>query len=67
MPNKEIQELKQELERLNKFYNDELKRKDKMIDELRKDNEIILRTAMKQSEKINNLTEKLKKALKLKK
>ncbi|MBW2981723.1 hypothetical protein KY343_02475 [Candidatus Woesearchaeota archaeon] len=53
--------LEKELGKLKKFYEEELKRKDKIIDELRKSNSLILKSALKESEKLTHLTEKFKK------
>lgn len=48
-----------EIERIKKQYAEELKRKDKMIDELKEQNAAIMKSALKQSEKITELTDKL--------
>lgn len=53
-----------EKEKLQKWYKKELKRKDKEIKELKEKNKILFKTSLKKSEKITDLTEKLKKALK---
>ena len=58
---------KEELKRLKKYYGEELKRKDKMIEDIREQNMLLLKASLKGSEKIDKLTEKLKKALGLKK
>lgn len=50
-----------ELKKLKKYYEDELKRRDRQIDELREQNKMIMAAALKQSKKINELTERLKK------
>ena len=52
---------------LKKWYNQELKRRDELIDKLKKENELIFKSALKQSEKIVKLTEKLEQSLKSKK
>ena len=54
------EELKKEIEKLKKIYAEELKRKDKIIEELTEQNTLIMKSALKQSEKINDLTERLK-------
>ena len=56
-----------ELKKLKKFYEEELKRKDKLIEELRESNALILKSALKQSEKLTQLTEKFKKLVEKKK
>jgi len=48
-------------EELEKAYAAQLKRRDSEIDELRKHNEILARTAMKQSEKLIEMQELLSK------
>jgi hypothetical protein len=60
---KEIIDLKQEIKRMKKIYADELKRKDGMIEELRSQNDVIFKSAIKSSEKINDLTHELEKAM----
>ena len=55
---------KEELKKLKKWYDEELKRKDKLIDELKEQNTVLMRASLKSSEKIAGLTEKLKKAIK---
>ncbi len=52
---------------LKKWYKEELKRKDELIDKLKKENELIFKSALKQSENIAKITEKLEQALKSKK
>lgn len=59
-------ELKKEIEKLKKIYAEELKRKDTLIDELKEQNTLIMKSALKQSEKMNDLAERLK-ATKIKK
>jgi hypothetical protein len=59
MPTKE--ELENELKKLKKYYHEELKRKDKLIEELREQNTLIMKSAMKQSEKLTHLSEKFRK------
>lgn len=54
---------KQELKRLKKYYSEELKRKDKLIQELKEQNILVMKSALKQSKKIAELTEKLKKTI----
>ncbi|MBD3248962.1 hypothetical protein GF336_02855 [Candidatus Woesearchaeota archaeon] len=58
--------IKEKLERLEKYYGEELKRKDKLIEELRRENQVLFKSAMKSSDKIKNLTEKLEEAVKKK-
>ncbi len=52
---------KEQFEKLKKYYAEELKRKDKLIEELKEQNTLIMKSAMKQSEKLTHLSEKLKK------
>ncbi len=59
-------EIKEELEKLKKYYAEELKRKDRIIEELREQNSLIMKSALKQSEKLIYLSDKLKKFLKKK-
>ncbi len=47
----EAQRLREEIARLRKIYGEELKRKDVLIEELRKSNELLLRNAILQAEK----------------
>ena len=61
------EELEQELKRLNEFYHEELRRKDKLIEELRESNTLLLKASLKSSEKINDLSDALKKSLRDKK
>jgi len=56
-------ELKKEAEKLKKWYAEELKRRDKIIDELREQNTVLMKASLKSSEKIAKLTENLKKAI----
>jgi len=64
---KSKEQLESELKRLKKFYEEALKRKDKLIEELRESNNLILKSALKQSEKLTHLTEKFKKLVEKKK
>ncbi|MBW2978391.1 hypothetical protein KY331_06100 [Candidatus Woesearchaeota archaeon] len=64
---KSKEELEQELKRLKEFYHTELHRKDKLIDELRESHDLLMKASMHSSEKINKLSEALKKSLKEKK
>ena len=57
------EELEQELKRLNEFYHEELRRKDSLIEELRESNTLLLKASLKSSEKINDLSDALKKSL----
>ena len=59
-------ELKAKIKHIEKAYGAELKRKDKIIEELREQNELIFKTALKSSDKIDNLSKKLVKAMKKK-
>ncbi len=51
-------------EKLKKWYEEELKRKDKMIEELKEQNTVLMKASLNSSKKIAELTERLKKALK---
>ena len=57
---------KDKIERLEKTFEEQLKRKDNEIEQLRKDNTAIFKASMKQEEKIEQLQAALKKALKQK-
>ena len=52
------EELERELKKLKEIYDRELKRKDKLIDELKQQNSLIMKSALKESEKLTFLTEK---------
>ena len=52
------------LEELEKVYAEELKRKDKLIDDLRQQNKVLMKTALKQSEKNIELQQKIEKVMK---
>ncbi len=60
----EKETVKEKLERLERYYDEELKRKDKLIGELRRENEVLFKSAMKSSDKIKDLTEKLEETIK---
>jgi predicted ATP-dependent protease len=60
MESKTKESLEKELKKLKKFYEEELKRKDKIIDELKESNSLILKSALKQSERLTHLTERFK-------
>lgn len=66
MTDENIKKLKDEIERLEKTYAEELKRKDKIIDELQSQNEVMFKAALKSSTKIDDLLGKLEKAMKKK-
>jgi hypothetical protein len=61
------EELERELKKLKEIYDRELKRKDKLIDELKQQNSLIMKSALKESEKLTFLTEKFKKLVEKKK
>ena len=50
---------KKELKEMQEYYINEIERKDKIIGDLKQANEILLRTALKQSEKAAHFSEKL--------
>ncbi len=54
---------KEEIKRLEKNYEQELKRKDKIIEELKKENLVILSSALKRSDKLTLMQEKMKKLM----
>ena len=62
-----MESLKQKIKRLEETYAEELKRKDKTIEELKEENIVIMKTALNQSKKIDELTQKLEKAINPKK
>lgn len=64
MAEDEIKKLKDEIDRLEKTFADEIERKNNMIDELREQNSAMFKAAVKSSEKIEDLTKKLEEALK---
>lgn len=55
---------KEELKKLKKWYEEELKRRDQLIDQLKQENTILMKASLKSSGRIAELTEKLKKAIK---
>lgn len=56
-------DLKEKIKLLEKYFSEELKRKDKIIEDLREQNIVIIRSALKESKKIDKLTQALKKAV----
>jgi len=57
---------KDEIKKLKEYYELELKRRDQQIEELKKNNEILFKSALKSSQRSEEFREKLEKALKLK-
>ena len=53
-----------ETKKLQKWYEEELKRRDKVIDELKEKNIILMKASLNSSKKIAELTERLKKKIK---
>ena len=53
---------KAELKKIKKWYAEELKRRDKEIEELKKQNVVLMKASLKSAGKIAELTEKVKKA-----
>ena len=53
-----------ELKKLKKWYAEELKRKDTLIEELKQQNTILMKASLNSSRKITELTEKIKKSIK---
>jgi len=52
-----------DIKKLEEWYKEELARRDKEIDQLREDNAVLMKASLKSSEKIAELTEKLKKSV----
>lgn len=50
---------KEELEKAKKHYEEELKRRDTLIDELREENKLLIKTSLKQSERVDTMAKKL--------
>ena len=57
---KSKEELEKEFKKLKDIYDRELKRKDKIIAELKEMNSLIMKSALKESEKLTHLTDKFK-------
>ena len=57
---KSREELEKEFKRIKSVYEEELKRKDKIIAELKEMNSLIMKSALKESEKLTRLTDKFK-------
>ena len=53
-----------EEEKLKKWYGEELERRDKQIEDLKEENLLLLRSSLNHSKKIDELSEKLRKAIK---
>ncbi len=53
-----------EIEKLKKWYEEELKRKDTALDELKEQNTVLIKASLNTSKKIADLTERLKKVIK---
>jgi hypothetical protein len=60
----EVEELKMEVKRLQDAYAEELKRKDKIIEELKEQNAVLFKSALKTSTRVDDLLGKLQKAMK---
>lgn len=54
---------KEELKRIEKYYEQEIKRKDKIIEDLKKENLLTLGSALKRSETLTVIEEKMKKMM----
>ncbi|MBR9691553.1 hypothetical protein GOV06_02105 [Candidatus Woesearchaeota archaeon] len=54
---------KPEIEKLKRWYEEELARKDKVIDELKHQNTMLMKASIKGSGKLAEITEKLKRAV----
>ncbi|MBN1385703.1 hypothetical protein JW968_01870 [Candidatus Woesearchaeota archaeon] len=55
---------KEDYDKLERIFHDELKRKDEMIEALRKDSHLTMHTAIRQADKNQEIIERLNKALK---
>lgn len=53
-----------EILKIEKIYEKELKRKDKLIEELRKENELLMKSALKGADKLEDMKLKLNKKIK---
>ncbi|MBN1155995.1 hypothetical protein JXA85_00120 [Candidatus Woesearchaeota archaeon] len=56
----------EDIDRIRTAFSEQLKRKDEEIERLKKENRVLIATALKQSEKNKELLEKLEKAAKIK-
>ena len=56
-----IKELKEKIKMMEVAYKEELERKDKIISELREQNAVIMKSALKQSVKIDEMQKRLEK------
>ena len=56
--------MSKETEKLKRWYEEELKRKDKIIEDLKEQNTVVMKASLNSSKKLAELTEKLKKAVK---
>jgi len=63
----ENEENNSEIEKLKKYYEEELARKDEEIKEVRDESSVIMKSALKQSAKLNELTEEMQKILEINK
>jgi hypothetical protein len=54
---------KKEFEKLKKWYEDQLSQKDKIIGQLKKENSLLLATALKQGAKTREIFERTRKAI----
>lgn len=64
MKEKKEKQESHDYEKLKKWYEEELKRRDKIIDDLAEQNNILMKASLKSSDRIADLTEKLEKAVK---
>jgi hypothetical protein len=60
----EIEELKKEIEKLKKYYKEELDRKEQIIDELKEHNKILMGSALLQSAKMDEMNKMMQKKVK---
>ena len=60
------EELEREFKKIRSVYDGELKRKDRIIAELKEMNSLIMKSALKESEKLTSLTDKFKRLVKKK-
>jgi len=61
MEESNVEELKEKIKKMEESYKDELERKDKMISELKEQNAVIMKSALKQSVKLDEIQKRLEK------
>ena len=58
---------KEEFDKLKKWYSEEIKKRDKIIDKLREENNVLLSTSLKQGSKSTEVAEHAKSLMKINK